>query len=115
MKSGVHFFISAVSREFGSYRDALAEELDFPDVRVETQEKFISRGRETLLKLDDYILMCDAVVHIVGDQIGYLAAESGSNKTAIIEKHPIYKIKELLEKLKWCYAIKDMRVKGVLE
>ncbi len=62
--------ISAVTNEFGSYRQALAADLDRPGVRVETQEAFIAHGVATLLMLDDYIARCDVVIHIAGDQTG---------------------------------------------
>lgn len=66
----VQLFISAVTNEFGSYRAALAAELDRPHVRVETQERFVAHGDSTLLMLDAYIEHCDAVIHLAGDQPG---------------------------------------------
>ena len=64
------FFISAVTDEFSSYRDALATLLDRPGVRIETREKFLLYGDATLLMLDDYIQQCDAVIHLAGDRTG---------------------------------------------
>ena len=73
-------FISAVTDEFKSYRDAVAKWLEGPGVRIETQEKFIALGKTTLVKLSDYIHECDAVVHLVGDRTGN---ESGSVANAV--------------------------------
>ena len=66
----VHIFLSTVSAEFASYRDALRRDLDRPNVTVKVQEDFIATGTETLDKLDDYIRQCDAVIHLVGDMTG---------------------------------------------
>ena len=74
------FFISAVTDEFASYRGALATHLDRPGVRIETQEKFLAYGDATLLKLDDYIARCDAVIHLVGDRTGGIASEANRAK-----------------------------------
>ena len=63
-------FISAVSAEFGSYRKRLAEDLQRPNLDVRVQEDFIVTGGTTLEKLDDYIRICDGVVHLVGDATG---------------------------------------------
>ncbi|MCB1231408.1 MAG: hypothetical protein KDN19_14140 [Verrucomicrobiae bacterium] len=63
-------FVSAVTDEFKSYRDAAAKWLDGPGMRIETQEKFLPLGRSTLVKLSEYIHLCDAVVHLVGDRTG---------------------------------------------
>jgi len=66
-------FLSSVSLEFRSYRDALRRDLDRPNVTVKVQEDFIATGTETLDKLDSYIRQCDAVIHLVGDMTGALA------------------------------------------
>ena len=66
----VRIFLSTVSAEFASYRDALRRDLDRPNVTVKVQEDFIATGTETLDKLDDYIRQCDAVIHLVGDMTG---------------------------------------------
>jgi hypothetical protein len=84
------FFISAVTDEFRSYRDALATLLDRPGVRIETQEKFLLYGDATLLMLDDYIQQCDAVIHLAGDRTG--GEETGgiaseANRRKLLEKH----------------------------
>ena len=69
----VKIFLSTVSAEFRSYRDALRHDLDRPNVTVKVQEDFIATGTETLDKLDEYIRPCDAVIHLVGDMTGALA------------------------------------------
>ena len=66
----VQLFLSTVSAEFRSYRDALRDDLERPNVTVKVQEQFIATGTETLDKLDDYIRACDAVVHLAGDMTG---------------------------------------------
>ena len=53
-------FLSTVSAEFRSYRDALRHDLERPRVAVKVQEDFIATGSETLDKLDEYIAGCDA-------------------------------------------------------
>src|SRR5437870_1585864 len=63
-------FLSCVTDEFGSYRDALRRQLDRPNVSVKVQEDFIATGGGTLDKLDDYIRDCDAVIHLAGDITG---------------------------------------------
>ena len=70
----VQIFISAVSREFASYRDVLRSYLARPNVTVHIQEDFIAGGLPTLDKLDRYIKECDAVIHFVGDMTGGGAA-----------------------------------------
>ena len=72
----VQLFLSTVSAEFRSYRDALRHDLDRPNVTVKVQEDFIAGGTETLDKLDEYIRQCDAVIHLVGDMTGALAKAS---------------------------------------
>ncbi|MDD5633188.1 MAG: hypothetical protein PHI13_14350, partial [Methylococcales bacterium] len=69
----VSLFLSTVSAEFRSYREALRHDLERPNVSVKVQEDFIPTGSETLDKLDDYIRKCDAVIHLVGDMTGALA------------------------------------------
>lgn len=69
----VQLFLSTVSSEFRSYRDSLRHDLDRPNLTVKVQEDFIATGEETLDKLDDYILQCNAVVHLVGDMTGGFA------------------------------------------
>jgi tetratricopeptide (TPR) repeat protein len=72
----VQLFLSTVSAEFRSYRDALRRPLTRPNVSVAVQEDFIPTGTETLDKLDDYIQACHAVIHLVGDMTGALAHPS---------------------------------------
>ena len=69
----IRIFLSTVSAEFRSYRDALRRDLEHPNVTVKVQENFIVTGTETLDKLDDYIRQCDAVIHLAGDMAGALA------------------------------------------
>ena len=69
----VKLFLSTVSAEFGSYREALRHALDRPNVTVKIQEDFIVSGTPTLEMLDDYIKSCDGVIHLVGDMTGSMA------------------------------------------
>ena len=69
----VSIFLSSVSAEFRSYRDALRHYLDRPNVTVRTQEAFIVTGTETLDMLDEYIRKCHVVIHLVGDMSGAMA------------------------------------------
>jgi hypothetical protein len=82
----VQVFLSAVTAEFRSYRDALRHDLDRPNVTVKVQEDFIATGTETLDKLDGYIRKCDAVIHLVGDMTGALAQPS--SVAVIRERYP---------------------------
>ena len=63
-------FISCVSDEFGSYRDALRKDFTRANVDVKVQEDFVAYGDATMEKLDEYIQHCDAVIHIAGDMTG---------------------------------------------
>ncbi|MBS0551988.1 MAG: DUF4062 domain-containing protein, partial [Proteobacteria bacterium] len=71
--SEVRIFISCVSAEFGSYREALRHYLTRPNVTVKVQEDFIVTGTETLDMLDDFIRQCEVVIHLVGDMTGAMA------------------------------------------
>jgi tetratricopeptide (TPR) repeat protein len=80
------FFISAVTDEFGSYREPIRANLDRPGVRVEIQERFLPFGDRTLLELDNYIRQCDAVIQLVGERTGSPA--SPANQDAILARYP---------------------------
>jgi hypothetical protein len=66
-------FLSTVTKEFKRYRDELRGQLTRFNVSVAVQEDFIASGGTTLLKLDDYLQHCDAVIHLLGDATGALA------------------------------------------
>lgn len=84
--SVANLFLSAVSAEFGPYREALRRDLTRADVSVAVQEDFAAGGATTLDKLDDYLKACDAVVHLVGDMTGELAQPP--SVAAIRGRHP---------------------------
>jgi predicted flap endonuclease-1-like 5' DNA nuclease len=77
----VRLFLSTVSDEFRTYRDQLRGDLTRHNVEVKVQEDFKDLGGVTLEKLDDYIKLCDAVVHLVGDMTG---ADAGKLSTKAI-------------------------------
>lgn len=69
-------FISAATKEFGSYREFLRKCLSGPSDTVMIQEDFIATGTRTLDKLNQYISACDAVIHLVGDMTGACVSSS---------------------------------------
>ncbi len=85
-RSEVKVFLSTVSAEFRSYRDALRHSLDRPNVTVKVQEDFIATGTETLDMLDQYIRQCAVVIHLVGDMTGAMA--QAPSVAAIRTNHP---------------------------
>ena len=89
----VTIFISTVTAEFQSYREALRHDLTRPDVEVKVEEDFKPLGLATLEQLDLYIARCDLVVHFVGDMTGADANEVRS-VARIQEMHP-----DLIDKL----------------
>lgn len=82
----IKLFISAVSSEFDVYRESLRRSLTRPNVSVKVQEDFKAGGVSTLIKLDDYIHQCDAVVHLVGGACG--ADASPQEWQALVERYP---------------------------
>lgn len=90
-RSEVKVFLSTVSAEFRSYRDALRHSLDRPNVTVKVQEDFIATGTETLDMLDQYIRQCDVVIHLVGDMTGAMA--QAPSVAAIRTRHPDFATK----------------------
>ena len=82
----VKIFLSTVSAEFRSYRDALRHYLDRPNVTAKVQEDFIATGSETLDMLDDYIRQCAVVIHLVGDMTGAMAP--APSVAAIRQRYP---------------------------
>lgn len=82
----INLFLSTVSAEFRSYRNALRHYLDRPNVTVKVQEDFIATGTETLDMLDEYISQCDAVIHLIGNMTGAMAQDP--SLTLIRERYP---------------------------
>src|SRR5215467_12241352 len=82
----VKIFLSTVSDEFRTYRDALRTDLTRHNVEVKVQEDFRDLGGETLDKLDVYIAHCDAVVHLVGNMTGSYPGERALS--ALLVKYP---------------------------
>ena len=75
MTGNKKLFLSAVSSEFASYRNLLADDLKRPNLDVAVQEDFGVTGRTTLEKLDTYIRHCDAVIHLIGKATGAVPEE----------------------------------------
>ena len=71
----ISVFLSTVSDEFRAYRDQLVHDLTRHNVSVKVQEDFKDLGGDTLDKLDVYVAVCDAVVHLLGDMCGAAADE----------------------------------------
>ena len=67
---GLKLFLSTVTSEFRSYRDVLRADLKGPLLEIKVQEDFIHLGRDTLSLLDDYIAVCDGVIHLIGAATG---------------------------------------------
>ncbi|MEO0444665.1 MAG: DUF4062 domain-containing protein, partial [Verrucomicrobiota bacterium] len=66
----INVFLSAVTKELGSYRAEVAQALREKGLQVKVQEDF-STGPGTLLeKLDAYIQQCHAVICLMGDRYG---------------------------------------------
>jgi hypothetical protein len=82
----VKIFLSAVSDECLTYRDALRTDLTRHNVEVKVQEDFKDLGGDTLDKLDVYIAHCGAVVHLVGNMTGSAPGEPALR--ALREKYP---------------------------
>ena len=82
----VKIFLSTVSDEFRTYRDALRTDLTRHNVEVKVQEDFKDLGGDTLDKLDVYIAHCDAVVHLVGNMTGSAPGEPALS--ALRKRHP---------------------------
>src|SRR3954469_18345974 len=67
---GLRLFLSTVTSEFRSYRDVLRADLKGPLLEIKVQEDFIHLGGDTLSLLDDYIAVCDGVIHLIGAATG---------------------------------------------
>jgi tetratricopeptide (TPR) repeat protein len=76
MADNVKLFLSCLSDEFGDYRDELRRALTRLNVEVKIQEEFQNRGGDTLAMLEDYIKVCDVVVHFAGEMAGSTPASS---------------------------------------
>jgi hypothetical protein len=68
-------FLSAVTREFGAARDALANALQARGMDVKVQRSFDLGDGTTLGKLHDYIKDCDRVIAVIGAYSGMFPPE----------------------------------------
>lgn len=71
--AAVQIFLSTVSAEFETYREALQQYLSARGRTVSIQEDFAASGTPTLDKLDGYVRSSDVVVHLLGDLPGAMA------------------------------------------
>ena len=86
MTANKKLFLSAVSSEFVSCRNLLADDLKRPNLDIAVQEDFVVTGRSTLEKVDDYIRHCDAVIHLLGKATGAVPEEPAV--AALLAKYP---------------------------
>src|SRR5215469_15212127 len=72
MAADFRVFLSAVTSEFGTARDAVANDLQARDLQLRVQRSFRQKpGADTLLRLlHDYIRECSAVVYVIGTRSG---------------------------------------------
>jgi hypothetical protein len=72
MAAAFRVFLSAVTSEFGTARDAVANDLQSRDLQLRVQRSFRQEpGADTLLRLlHDYIRECSAVVCVIGTRNG---------------------------------------------
>jgi hypothetical protein len=82
----IRLFLSCVSGEFGTYRDALRHALTRPNVEVKIQEDFKALGGDTLTMLAGYVEQCEAVVHFVGEMAG--SAPAASSVDDLLKRYP---------------------------
>lgn len=69
-------FLSAVSGQFRTCRDALRSDLSAVGAEVVVQEDFQQHGASLLKKLERYIASCDRIIALVGDAYGYEPEET---------------------------------------
>jgi tetratricopeptide (TPR) repeat protein len=84
--AAIQIFLSAVSAEFDSYRDALQGHLTSRGRSVVIQEDFTASGTPTLDKLAAYVEGCDVVVHLIGDLAG--APAKSRSVQALLQRCP---------------------------
>jgi hypothetical protein len=65
------YFISCASAEFRTYREELRRHLTTTTAEAKIQEDFANGPATLLEKLDDYIVNCGAVLHLVGKWAGW--------------------------------------------
>lgn len=86
MPQSQRIFLSLVSTEFRSYRELLAKDIRRTRVEVRTQENFGNHGETTLQKIDNYIQDCHAVIHVIGDGLGFVPESPAVD--ALLARHP---------------------------
>jgi len=79
-------FISCVSSEFRGYREQLRSCLTARGREIKVQEDFTDGGATLLEKLDDYIMACQAVIHLVGSNCG--CRPQPAEVRALLKRHP---------------------------
>ena len=100
MTPAFRIFISCVSCEFKSYREQLRGCLASCGRDIKVQEDFHDGGVTLLEKLDDYIRLCQAMIHLVGNSCG--ARPQPAEVRALLQRYPALPrdLPELAEDLK---------------
>ena len=70
----MRIFLSAVSGQFKTCRDALASDLRAMGCEVRVQEDFQQGPRNLIERLEEYVAHCDRVIALIGDAYGAEAA-----------------------------------------
>ncbi|HEV7672171.1 MAG TPA: tetratricopeptide repeat protein [Thermoanaerobaculia bacterium] len=84
-------FLSAVTKELGSYRSEVARVLRRGEVDVREQDHF-RQGSGTLLeRLRDYIEQCDAVILLIGDRCGAFPTEEHAAALGPVPAFEVYR------------------------
>ncbi len=86
MSDNTKLFLSVVSSEFLAYRELLTQDLKRPTLDVAVQEDFVVTGGSTLEKLDDYMVACDGIIHLIGKASGAVPEERAV--AALLAKYP---------------------------
>jgi tetratricopeptide (TPR) repeat protein len=81
-------FLSATTRDLGSYRGALADSLRAAGCHVEVQENFAAHPGKFLAKLRDYLAPSDVVVCLVGEHFGWQPPDAALIPSPAREAYP---------------------------
>ena len=71
----MQIFVSCATAEFGGYRSRLHHDLGSSALHWVTQEQFTGSRFDTLVKLDNEIQQCSAMIHVIGRGAGSTAQD----------------------------------------